>query len=332
MVWHRGSFADFPKDCFLTDSSAWLKSSLSVNDESVILVNNDAVWPFILKQKFGFRVLENMGADNRSSAGAIFKTDKNILKEISLSELPGKFDLIDLRRLPQGHQNFIVPELKDRNVSYDGVFYDLELMGSWDNYWQTLKKKFKSNIQNAKNRITRDYGEGAVVIKHFYATPKNWDTLVKYGRKVALNSWQGEQKVSVFFRPDRLNLLARLLENGVTQDVFVLFISGETACLRWTIRSDKDVLFYLIEYDERFRKYRVGHIITCHVLEYFSRMGYKRIDFGNGESPHKQDWMAHRNSLERCFVPVSLKGKAFVLYQQMRWQAGRFIKKLKGFN
>ena len=75
----------------------------------------------------------------------------------------------------------------------------------------------------------------------------------------------------------------------------VLYLDGQPAAAQiWTLTNGKATI-YKIAYDEKFKSYSVGSVLTMRLIQHILDIDKATIlDFGFGNDPYKKEWTRHR--------------------------------------
>jgi hypothetical protein len=329
-MWSISSLSKIPNNVSVCSSLNWLKAALDVkNVKAIIFKNGGCFFPAGIVRRNFIKVLEGLGAERRSSSGFIFCDDRDNHTPLTSQDIPANIDLIDFRRIPESELDLCLPLCTSRHVSLDGARYFLTLQGGWEDYQKSLKKKFRQNIQGSKNRLARDFLSSEVEFQTFEVTNENWSTVIEWWHTVDCESWQGKKGLTALHNRSKIEFLKRLVTGNMHARVFLIFIRKKPIAIRWFFSLRDHGLFYSIQFNESYGRYRPGHLLTAEAIKYCFENNIKYLDFGHGDSAHKKDWRADRVPLVRLLIPCTYKGKIFLLYQQTRWLVGHLLKGIK---
>ena len=326
-MWHLSSIEHIPDDLPVCSSRSWIEAASQDNGQPVVFQHEKCMFPFVVNRRSFLRVLEGSGAERRSAAGFIGIEAGEDPPQITHNNLPENIDLIDLRRVPQSQVHSLFPKGFSRHISLDGAHYVLPLKGTWEDFLKNLKKKFRQNVQASRNRLGRDFLPEEIQFKNILVNGTNWQQVIEWWQQIDCRSWQGKDKLTALHHPKKMEFLRRVIKGNLKARVFLLFIKNKPVAIRWFFIHGSSGLFYSIQFDTDFNRYRPGHLLTAEALTYCFENNIIHIDFGHGDSGHKKDWLAERVPLVRLMVPLTWKGKVFILYQKMRWLAGRTLKR-----
>jgi GNAT acetyltransferase-like protein len=78
----------------------------------------------------------------------------------------------------------------------------------------------------------------------------------------------------------------------------ILYVDGAPAAAQLWITTAKKALIYKLAYDERFRDYSVGSILSLEMFrQAIDEDRVEEIDYGVGSEPYKRDWMEDKRRL-----------------------------------
>ena len=99
---------------------------------------------------------------------------------------------------------------------------------------------------------------------------------------------------------------SRLMLDGQTMAAQIAFIEGRT------------LLYYLPAFDFTHRLHSPGHLLILALLRDAAAMGLETVDLLRGEEAYKFKWTGNTQTLTRAAWPMTLRGHAFALGQQIR--------------
>jgi CelD/BcsL family acetyltransferase involved in cellulose biosynthesis len=95
--------------------------------------------------------------------------------------------------------------------------------------------------------------------------------------------------------PDFTEGLIRAAAKAGSLRIGVLYIREEPAAAQVWITSQGRATIFKLAYDERFKEFSAGSLLTLHMLRYaLESDGIEEIDFGRGDDPYKSQWMSCR--------------------------------------
>lgn len=154
---------------------------------------------------------------------------------------------------------------------------------SFSEYFETRPSRLRNTIRRRSKQLAKLADYEIEIARE----PKDAARLLGEYEAVYAGSWKDEEQYP-HFMPGLVELCARqgLLRFGV------LRVDGAPAAAQVWLTYGGKTLIYKLAYDEKFRKYSVGSILTCELARLaIDEDGVREIDYGVGSEPYKRDWM-----------------------------------------
>lgn len=215
------------------------------------------------------------------------------------------------RRMCAGlrRQGFLVNSyFQFENYFEDGIKGDFEV------YYDSRSSRVKNTIRRKERRLLKDHAV-RIDLRNDFHEP----TIDAYERIYAL-SWKGGEEFPQFIREMcRTAAALGLLRMGV------LHVDDVPAAAQLWLLSNGRAVVYKLAYDEAFRDYSVGSILTRDMMKYvIEGDNVTEIDYGVGSEQYKADWMTAKRSI-MGLEAFNMRSPAGALAAGI-WYAGRTAK------
>lgn len=226
---------------------------------------------------------------------------------IFLKKLSIPWDVLQLQPLDQNDAFDVVRQLKSAGIPAISFFcfgnWYLEVNGrSYEDYFAGLSSRVKntiirktktfSSMQNAKLRIISDQ--------------QDLDAAILAYKRVYEASWKTEEAY-----PDFISGLCRLAAAEGALRLGLAYINDVAVAAQLWIVADNTAYIYKLAYDEAYKDYAVGSILTAKLMQHVIDVDKVAVvDYLTGDDAYKKDWMSQRR--ERwgvlAFNASSLRG------------------------
>ncbi len=164
--------------------------------------------------------------------------------------------------------------------------YRLQLLDSFDDFYQTKSRSTKKMIKSYKNRLRKNFGDGVQIKSYSYE--KQIDKVLEDINQVALKSYL--QKIGEGFRKSeaiRQKWLFMAKKNVFRAHIMYI---NNLPCAFWTGYLYKGIYFLIYTgYDPAYHYYHVGTLVLMHIIEQYSRdKSCHTIDYGLGDEVYKK--------------------------------------------
>jgi len=158
--------------------------------------------------------------------------------------------------------------------------------GGYDAYLKALPGQTRSNIKRGAKRLAKDHAFELDIVTGADGLDR---ALAAYDAIYAA-SWKEPEPF-----PDFTAGLARACAEAGSLRLGLLHVEGRPAAAQLWIVAAGQATIYKLAYDEAFKRYSVGTILTDHVLRHVIEAdGVREVDFGRGDDPYKTTWMNAR--------------------------------------
>lgn len=206
-----------------------------------------------------------------------------------------RWDLLQLQYLPSDIPNYEALRQTAQNDCYrTGLWQGGEspylcINGTWDEYWGTLKSKFRSNMRNRAKRLQQQ----GTVEHEIISNPADILDSLAEGFAIEQKSWKGEGGSAIACDPMIVNFYTRWAETAARKKWLVLSflkVNGKRVAFDYSLAYQKCLYCMKIGYDPAFSPYSVGQLLCGHILQRCFEDGIIEYDFLGESSTQKSDW------------------------------------------
>jgi CelD/BcsL family acetyltransferase involved in cellulose biosynthesis len=164
---------------------------------------------------------------------------------------------------------------------------------TWEQFYRSLKKSMKENVNNYVNRLRRDgHSERLVVVEDVAELDGALEIVFDLHRQRA-RSTLGRRHDDRFADPARRAFLRtvarRLLERGRIW-VCLLEVDGKPVAAQICLLQGESITVYYSGYDPAWARYGVMMVLTRRCIERAIRLGYRELDLLLGMDQEKLRW------------------------------------------
>lgn len=161
----------------------------------------------------------------------------------------------------------------------------LPVQGDWKSYLAGLHGSVRSTIKRMHKRLL---AEGARI--EIVTTDADLPRAMTAYAQVYAGSWKRPEPVADFM-PELARLCAR---RGWLRLGIVWLDERPIAAQLWIV-SNRRAAIYKVAYDEAFKHYAVGTVLTAVLMEHvIDSDGVREVDYLIGDDEYKKRWMTHR--------------------------------------
>ncbi len=182
---------------------------------------------------------------------------------------------------------------------------------SYKDYMAARPSKLRNTISRKKRKLEREHDYDIQLFTSDDVVQKMSDYYAVYNA-----SWKASEQYVGFLN----GIVAGFSKLGWSR-LAILYVNEQpVAAQLWFVAHRKANIFRL-SYDEAWRKYSVGSILTSYLMEYVIDVDkVEEIDFLTGNDTYKQDWMSDRR--ERfalsCIKNVETKGRFELFVESLK--------------
>lgn len=204
---------------------------------------------------------------------------------------PLLWDVLELQPLDQEHALFLSIKLKQAkipNVSFFcfGNWY-LEVNGrSFDEYFAGISSKISKEVNRKTKQFEKLQGAEIVIVTDNH----DLDAAISAYEKVYASSWKQDEPY-----PEFIPGLVKIAEETGSLRLAIAYLDNVAIAAQLWIVADNTAYIYKLAYDENYRQYAVGKILTAKLMKHvIDHDKVEVVDYLSGDDPHKKIWMSHR--------------------------------------
>lgn len=174
--------------------------------------------------------------------------------------------------------------LVHRYFHFGNAYQSVE--AGYEAYLKSLPGLTRSNIKRGAKRLAKDHDSVLEIVTGADGLDRG---LAAY-EAIYAASWKEPEPF-----PDFTAGLARACAEAGSLRLGLLHVDGRPAAAQLWIVAAGQATIYKLAYDEAFKRFSVGTILTDHVLRHVIDLdGVREVDFGRGDDPYKSTWLAER--------------------------------------
>jgi CelD/BcsL family acetyltransferase involved in cellulose biosynthesis len=261
-----------------------------------------ALFPLMVTVREGFRqlgLISNKITDYKDIIIDSAQDRANVIRTIlqALTDTGG-WDFLLLNGFPEDSAN--IDGLKEtlthfpenRTIWRDSkVSLYVPLEGTYDEYLGTLKKSFRKNITEKRNRLEKEIEEFS-----YKTADKEGELDVLVDKIIDLNAvrWKEEKgDYSAFDDPSMREFykdLARKLFPKGWINISTMYLNRETASMNMCFRQEGRYFTLITSFNNKFSRYSPGILHRLQLIKTGMKDGMKELDFLTGGEPHKYNF------------------------------------------
>lgn len=186
---------------------------------------------------------------------------------------------------------------------------------SFADYYGNRSSRVKNTIKRREKKLAKSHEFSIRILRDFD------DGLVDDYDSVYANSWKDPEQF-----PDFIREMCRMCATLGILRMGVLYVDGAPVAAQLWIISGRKAVIYKLAYDEAFREFSVGSILTRDMLDHvLENDDVAEIDYGVGSENYKKDWMDQTRTLIgiEAFNRRTIAGK----FRILKSRAGKLLKK-----
>ena len=182
--------------------------------------------------------------------------------------------------------------------TWESVCPYLELPGSYDTFFQGLKRERRANFRRRAKRLAESVG-GDVEYRQVKSASELPDALSHVFR-LHQQVRESHGQAGAFNNPAIREFHQRYCENLLAKDALRLFLlraGDQTIAMAYCFKHKNKMFFYQTGYEPAWSKYGPGNAIVGFAIQCAIEEGLTEFDFLRGAEPYKRDWTssARRN-------------------------------------
>lgn len=282
--------------------------------------------PLCIKSKEGFRRLGFMGPADYQDFIIAPERRSHTLESIlqALQHHPG-WDIFELVRVPSDSPNFQQLQLAASRVKgmhetrpTDVAAY-IRIESSWDAYWQSLDRKFRSDSRRCLKKLEAEMGSVSFRILDDQEEIST-HLSVLMSQHIAR---RGVRDYSLFHSPAYRSFYAALTKAFSLTGALSfasMQVGNRVAALSLGFRYGGKYLDLLTSFDEALGKYSVGRLLAVYTAEQSFKANLDEYDMGSGAELYKFKWKPETRRLDTItFCPLKPRSRlAYLWFNQIR--------------
>lgn len=155
---------------------------------------------------------------------------------------------------------------------------------SFASYWDARNSRLRNTVTRRGKKAGK---EGTVAISLLTERGDALEAAIRDYQRVYSSSWKNAEPYPEFMP----SLIRACADRGVLR-LGQLHFNGEPAASQIWIVSNGTAMIYKLAYDERFKDYSVGSLVSLKLFERVLDVDcVTELDYGVGSEPYKRDWM-----------------------------------------
>ena len=320
--------------------TTWWAHFGSNHNLAIILVrkNNQLIAAVPLMEKrryfFGFSLVTLSSLTNHHSSLYHFIVEKGQEDSVGLiwdylKSRKKTWDILQLEELPAHVDYYEVLLEKAKRDDYTAEIWNrgtsayVAIDGDWCVYWKSLKTKFRSNIRNRSNRLTKIGDIQHEVIRE----PDKLIPALNRGFEIEQKSWKGANQSAIACSSVLTSFYSEIAKIAFEENwlqLSFLKVGDAYVAFDYSLIYNSKLYCLKIGYDPEFRPYSVGQLLCKAILEDCFEKKHAEYDFLGEVTTQKRDWTDSSHKIVWLFVyNKTLLGKLsylfkFVLVKQLK--------------
>ena len=180
------------------------------------------------------------------------------------------------------------------------------ITGEWDVHAAKLRTKMLRQVARGWRQLEEEGGAVAVTLETGGA---GLDEALETGLRIEGSGWKGKAGTAIVSRPETRAFykdIARwAAEQGLLRLAF-LSVDGRPIAFQFDLELDGVVYHLKPGYDETYKRFRPGKLLTLHILRSAFERGARSYEFLGDAEPHKLEWTSdvRERLLLHAFAPT----------------------------
>jgi len=191
----------------------------------------------------------------------------------------------------------------------------LPINGSWEDYFESLKAKFRSNLRNRTKRLNNIGEIGYEVIDDSEEIKHS----LERGFEIENRSWKGANQSSIAGDPVLVSFYSEIAEVASKEKwlrLSFLKVGEKYAAFDFSLVYNNTTYCLKIGYDPEFSPYSVGQILCRENIKRSFSEKCDEYHFLGETSVQKRDWTSHSRRVQWLYVyNNTILGKAIYAYK-----------------
>lgn len=234
-----------------------------------------------------------------------------------------KWHLLQLRELPSDISQYemLLRIAREDNCRADiWPMYEspyLPLQSNWDEYFSSLKRKFRSNYRNRSKRLNQ-LGE---VTCELIDNPNDITGELSKGFEIEKKSWKGESGTAIGCDPNLTSFYSQWAKVAFEQkwlQLSFLKVNGNSVAFDYSIEYEDRLYCMKIGYDPEYSPYSVGQLLCGESIKRSFENNLIEYDFLGETTVQKRDWTGHSKENIWLFI-YNCNWKSQISYLYRFW-------------
>jgi ribosomal protein S18 acetylase RimI-like enzyme len=195
-------------------------------------------------------------------------------------------------------------------------YFEGGLGGDFEAYYDSRPSRVKNTIKRKERKLSKEHAVRIDLRRDFH------EPIIDAYERIYALSWKDGEEFPRFIR----EMCRTAAELGILR-MGVLHVDDVPAAAQLWLLSNGKAVIYKLAYDEAFRDYSVGSILTRDMMKYvIEGDNVGEIDYGIGSEHYKADWMTENRSI-MGLEAFNMRNLAGILAGGI-WYAGRTAKQI----
>jgi CelD/BcsL family acetyltransferase involved in cellulose biosynthesis len=204
----------------------------------------------------------------------------------------------------------------------------LTLTGTWDDYFEGLHRKYRSNIRNRLSRLCK---MGAVEFEAF-STEDEIAHSLQAGLEIEAKAWKGQAGTAILCHSDLLafyqNFAQRAAEQGWMK-LYFLTLNGRKIAFSYSLLYHKTLYMLKPGYDPALAPLSPSNLLCSMMIKDAFKLGLREFDFLGTNDEWKLNWTGVTRP--HCWLFIFSKTLPGPLLHYLKFHVSPELKKFRLF-
>jgi len=296
----------------------------------LILREKDAlvgIAPFMLihqkRYPVQLRILQTLGTPH-ADIGGFLQDGNNPNIEIAvfeyLKEMKKSWDVLELNEFSEQYHEIIAAKTSFSSQEYLQVssvkeHYYISTQGNWQDYYNSLSKKFRKNLRRS---VRNADGLGKVELRGFFGDKLTWplfEKIIEINRHAHYPRLAHSQLEQKFHQE-----LLRNMATTSSMIAYMLFIDDQAAAYEYGFLHNGHFENWRAGFDKRHDPtVSIGILLSLKITEDAFEQNYQEIDFLRGDEDYKKNWRPFARQFTSMRIFQSWKLQSLLAYIWLRY-------------